>query len=537
MNRDPKQVVIGIPARTSLLKGALKLADTVAITYGPHGRTAMLDRFAGLLITKDGVTVAREVSLENPIEEAGCKVLRQACIKVNDDAGDGTTTTAVLAASIMREGHKMIMAGHDPNQIVRGIRKAAQTATEIIWGGAISVSGEALLKQVALISCNDDEEVAVALTEACMAVGKDGTVVIEPSESRDISILFKEGVEYPSGPASPSFLGTGTERTLKEPLVAVVIGVLATAQDVVSLLEEASQFPNNELILIADSIEGEALATISMNDRQGIVRCVPFGGGALGLQRRGVMEDIAALAGATLVDKSLGSNHQEFQIDWFGSFRSAAVGQTKTVFTAHDEAHEAVQGRIAKLKDDMLVSVHEYDRDKLRERIAKLQGGMCIIKVGGTTETEIRERRARIEDALGAVQSALRHGVVAGGGSAYLWASTYDSMCDDLEGDYLVGGQILLRALEAPLHKIASNAYQKADFIVAKVRADMMDTEDGSGWGYDARANSYRDLTAHPMVIDPAFVTVSALQAAVSVATTLLTAEASITPLPPKVQP
>lgn len=507
------------------------MADTVAVTYGPHGRTVMLDRMAGLLTTKDGVTVAREVGLEDPIEEAGCKILREACIKVNDEAGDGTTTTAVLAAAIMREGHRLIVAGHDPNQIVRGIRKTVEGVTELIEEMATPVKGEELLHQVAMVSCNGDEEVANALTEACMAVGKDGTVVIEPSERREISLVFKEGVEYPSGPSSPSFLGTNTERTMEDPLVAVIIGVLSSAQDVIPVLEEASQFPNNELILIADSIEAEALATISMNDRQGVVRCVPFGGSGLGLQRRGPMEDIAALAGATIADKSLGNDHRQFQAEWFGSFRHAAITMSKAVFTAHDEAHDGVQARIEKLKDEMASSVHEYDRDKLRERIAKLQGGMCILKVGGDTEAEIKERRARIEDALGAVQSALRHGVVPGGGTPYLWASTFVELCDELEGDEAVGGKILLHALEAPLHRLASNAFKKADGVVDKVRDGLLSVDNPPTFGWDGRQDVYRDLLEHPMVIDPLLVTLCALRSAVSVATTLLTAEASITPL------
>ena len=341
--------------------------------------------------------------------------------------------------------------------------------------------------------------------------------------------MFKEGVEYPSGPVNTSFLGSDTERTMNDPLVAVIVGVLSSAQDVVPVLEEASQFPNNELILIADAIEAEALATISMNDRQGVVRCVPFGGSGLGLQRRGPMEDIAALAGATIADKSLGNDHRAFSSEWFGSFRHAAISLSKAVFTAHDEAHDGVQARIAKLKDEMAASPHEYDRDKLRERIAKLQGGMCILKVGGTTEAEIKERRARIEDALGAVQSALRHGIVSGAGSSYLWASTYDALTDELQGDELVGGKILLRALQAPLHRIASNAYKRADSVVEKVYDGMKDDND-RWFCWDARQDIYRSPFEDPMIIDPAFVAVSALQAAVSVATTLLTVEASITP-------
>jgi len=529
--RHPKNVVLGTPARKGLLAGALTLADTVAVTYGPHGRTVLLDRAAGLLTTKDGVTVAREVGLEDPVQELGCKILRQACIKTNDEAGDGTTTTAILAAAILREGHKLISAGYDPNQIVRGIRKTADQIIPVLQKTAIPVTDERHLRQVALVSCNGDEEVADALTEACMAVGKDGTVVIEPSERREISVLFKEGVEYPSGPASTSFLGTGTERVLKDPLVAVIVGILSSAQDVVPVLEEASQFPNNELIIIADSIEGEALATISMNDRQGVVRCVPFGANGLGLRRRGPMEDLAALAGATLADKNLGSDPRQWQSEWFGSFQQATVGLSKAVFTAHDEAHDGVQARIAMLKDEMATSPHEYDRDKLRERIAKLQGGMCIIKVGGDTEAEVKERRARIEDALGAVQSALRHGVVAGGGTAYLWASTYEALCDHLPDGEKAGGQCLLRALQAPLHKIATNAYKKADGILDRLLNDMQDmgTFDWTGW--DAKTDTYRDFRQEPMIIDPAFVATTALQAAVSVATTLLTAEASITPL------
>jgi chaperonin GroEL len=529
MTRNPKQVIIGLDARKSLLSGALKLADTVAVTYGPHGHSVLLDRFAGLLTTKDGVTVAREVGLEDPVEDAGAKVIRQACLKVNDEAGDGTTTTAVLAAALMRHGHKMLVAGHDPNQVVRGIRKAAKRAEQVIWDHSLDVSDENLLRQVALISCNGDQPVADALTEACMAVGKDGTVVIEPSEGRDIELQFKEGIEYPNGPSSQVFLGQGTERVVESPLVAVVIGVLTSAQDVIPMLEEASQFPQNELVLIADGIEAEALTTIVMNDQKAVVKCVCFGASGLGLNRRGAMEDLAVLSGATLVDRSLGHDHRQFQSEWFGSFRRADIRQGKAVFTAYDEAHDNVQDRIAQLRDEMATCQHEYDRDRLRERIAKLQGGMCIVRVGGTTEPEIKERKARIEDALGAVQSALRHGVVAGAGTTYLTAAEDTLLLDGLTGDELVGGRILVNALKAPLYRLLENAH--AD--LPEVLADLKYNRTGPWIGWDAR-QGIRDLSLEPMIIDPTYVSVLALQSAVSVAGTLLTAEASITPKRPK---
>lgn len=521
--RSPKFVTSGNVARKGILAGALKLSKTVATSYGPGGRTALLDRFAGLLITRDGVTIAREVELEDPLENLGCKILKETCLKVNERAGDGTTTTAVLAGEILQQGHKMVLAGHDPNLLTKGVRWASQQVIESLQGQVLPVEDPAVLEQVALISSNGDEEIARHLADAILGVGKDGTVSIETGEGRTVEVIFKEGIEYPSGPASTVFLGTNTERILDKPLVAVVMGTLSTVADVQDILEEASQY-GHELLLIAESIIGEALQTIVLNDSKGVVKCVAFGGSGLGLRRKGPLEDICALSGATLVDRLGGMSLQGFPSEWFGGFQSVQVGMSKAVFTAVPEAHDSVAARVEQLQEEMLNSPHEYDRDRLRERIAKLQGGMAILKVGGETEAEIKERRARIEDALGATQSALKAGVVPGGGAAYLHAlATLQSPIGE-HPDFLIGVQVLKKALESPTRQIVSNAFQSADFIIASSVGQP------ERFGWDVKQACFRDLFTMPMVIDPYLVSSLALETAVSVACTLLTAEAAILP-------
>jgi len=519
-----KQISIGVDTRTRLLRGALKFSNTIATSYGPSGRTAILDRFAGLLISRDGVTIAREIEFEDKLENLGCKILKESCLRVNELAGDGTTTTAVLAASILEQGHKLILAGHDPNQIVLGIRHASNQVLDFLDSQAISVEDPAVLEQVALISSNGDEEVAQHLADAILGVGKNGTVAIETGEGRGVEVLFKEGIEYPSGPVSSTSLKGATERILTKPLVAVVLGTLATVDDVRDLLEEASQY-DNELVLVAESVIGEALQTILLNDQKGVVRCVPFGGSGLGLHRRGFLEDLCAISGATLVDRAGGMSLQGFPSEWFGGFLQVQVGLSKSVFTAIPEAHDWVAGRVEQLQEEMRSSLHEYDRDKLRERIAKLQGGMAILKVGGETEAEIKERRARIEDALGATQSALQHGIVIGGGNAYLQALAHVSGDSTKSPDFQSGIQCLRNALVSPATKILTNAYQSADYVVRST-LDLKDKQ--TGW--DVRTEQFRNLFESPMVVDPVHVSKQALIMAVSVATTLLTAEAAIVP-------
>ena len=529
--RKPKDITTGLEARTKLLEGAWIFAKTVTRTMGPKSGTVMLDRVSGILSTKDGVTVAREIHLADPLQNLGCAILREACIKVNNEAGDGTTTAACLAAGIVREAHKIIVGGSDPMQIVKGIREAAAFATETLWDIATPVEDREVLKCIALNASNHDEEVAETLTEACLAVGKNGTVVIEEGQSVGLEIEMKEGMEIDRGSASPYFLNNGAERLIEGSLVAVIPKVLVSIKDIQSVMEESSQWPDNDLVVIAKGIEGEALQTMVVNHKNGNIRCLGIKAPGFGHHVDGMMEDIAALAGCDVVDENKGFNHQKFEPEWFGSFRQVQVQGESAVFMAFDEAKDSVQIRIDHLKNELEGCPHEYDQDKLQERIAKLQGGFCSIKAGGATEPEIRERRARIEDALGAVQAALRDGTLPGGGAALLAAKEDLEARGFQEGSFGHGQRILANALTYPMRVIAQNAGESGDIIIHPVTEARSNEEDPdvAAWiGWDANTGEIRDLGKGSMVIDPALVTTKALEAAVSVAGSLLSVETAI---------
>ena len=526
--KNPKSIRFGQSARKKLLEGAQILTRAVAVTYGPMGRNVLLDRFGGLLMTKDGVTVAREIDLQDNLMNCGSAILKEACLKTNDEAGDGTTTTAILTTAILQEGNKQVVAGCHPGELVKGIREAAKFAETLIYELSTPVEDGGVLKNVALIASNGDIEVAENLTEACLAVGKDGSVVIEEGEAREIILDFKEGVELPFGPISPYFMKDKEERTLESPLIVVIPQKLSAAADVISIMEESSQFPDNELVIFAESIEGEALQVMLMNDQKGIVPCVGFGASGLGLHRKGPMSDLAALAGCEIVDPEAGADHRTFKSEDFGSYRKISIQSNKTIITAYAEAQPSIDAQIQKIQNELQIATHDFDRDKLTERAAKLQGGFCVLKVGGTTEIEIKERRARIEDALGSLQAALKEGVVPGGGSSLLAASSYLYERGFEEGEFGLGQKILADALKAPLYQLAKNAGYEGAVIADKVQTSW-GGEIGEWSGWDLIQGEIRDLGADPMIIDPVLVVVTALSAAVSVATTLLTVEGAIT--------
>jgi len=527
----PKHIDFHQEARKKLLKGAQLLAKTTAVTYGPQGRTVMLDRAAGLMATKDGVTVAREVVLSDPVENLGAHTLMEACVRVNDQVGDGTTTAAILSAVLLEEAHRLVVAGYDPMHVSQGILKAADRAIDVIKGIAVPIGTQEELERVAFVASNEDSDVASSLAEACMAVGKDGTISIEDGHGIGVDLLLKDGMEIDKG-VPPAFLRDhgGVERTIEGPLVALIAAKLVTVQDIQHVLEESSQWPNNDLILLAYSIEGQALTTMLVNDAQQVVRSCGIQAPGFGPKQKDYLEDIAALSGATLVDPDLGMDWTGgFDPEWFGSFRKATLKAKSSLFLAYDEASGMVSERIQELRRQMQEASSDYDRDRISERMARLSGGLAILKVGGPTESVLKERRARVEDALGAVRAALEEGVVPGGGSAYLTASEYLSTeGKDLNQAEQGGWSAMAKALKSPLATLAHNAGEEGPSVVH--RTTKARRGDDSSWiGWDVMQRRLRDFSEDPLVLDPTPVATTAVEAAASVTATLITAEVSIT--------
>ena len=512
MSRD---VVFGSDFRKGIIEGAKVFAKTVTSTMGPQSGTVMINRMGGLLQTKDGVTVAREINLKNPVMNMGCQILKEACIKVNDEAGDGTTTTACLTKAILVEANKLVVAGHDPIVIQRELFEASRKIRDKLIEDSLSVEEEDEVRSVAMISCNGDDEVADVLTEACLAVGKDGTVVIEEGQTLGIEMNYKEGLEINAGAVSRHFLDNKLEVKLVSPLVAIVPKVITSMKDVHSMLEESSQFPQNTLLLICYGLEGEALKFMATNHVKDVCKSMVINVGGVSLKRGEYMKDLASLCGCEVLEEDT-YNYEKFDTEWFGSCLEVLVKEKTSVFQSFEEAEESINARCAQLETEMLSSVSDYDRDNLQQRISKLKGGFCLVSVGGVTEAEMREKRARIEDALGAVQSALRSGIVAGGGTAYLKAS---KILSDRGGE-----GVLKKALEMPMITIVNNAKQEGGYVV---RTILSNYEEGDWVGWDLRkqepANMYQ-----LKVIDPLLVALKAVESSVSVAGTLVMAEAGI---------
>jgi chaperonin GroEL len=484
-----------------------------------------MDRMAGLMTTKDGVTVAREVTFADHTENQGCEILKQACIKVNDEVGDGTTTVAILAAALVQEGHKLIATGVDPGGMVRGLYRASNDAIAHIKSMSIPVTNQAELERVAFIASNGDAEIARNLAEACMAVGKDGTVTVEDGMGLDTTLEFHEGMEIDQGPCSPAFLGDNPERIINAPLVAVIHGRLRSLEDVQDLMETASQWPGNELVVFCLIAETEALAVMTVNNSKGVMKSVAIGAPGMQFRKVEYLEDLAAISGATMVDPIAGLDHRKWNPEWFGSLKQIVIKARSVTLTALPEAAESIALRMEELRAQEATCVSDYDRDRLKERLAKLSGGLAVLKMGGVTEIAMKERRARVEDALGAVRAALRSGVVPGGGIAYLRAASVlgEPMTNMSAEAY--GRRILRNALSRPLEILADNARGRHEGLIV---ARMVEAR-GAGWdGWDALTDQYRDLSQDPMIADPTDVVVSVINAAVSVAATLLTVETAI---------
>lgn len=528
---QPKLILTGSEARQRLLAGAQKFTRTVCATYGPKGRHVMLDRAAGLLATKDGVTVAREIHLADPVMNMACQILKVACIKVNDEAGDGTTTVACIASAILEEGLKLVEGGYNPIQVARGMRAAANSAVNVVVDLARPVEGQSQLEQVALIASNGNVEIARNMAEAVMAVGKNGTITIEDGQGVATVLEFKDGMEIARGALSSHFLKNGTSRELVNPLIAVIVGTLKDVEDVQDVMEVASQWPDNPLLIFAETVQGQALTTMIINDSQGVMQCVAVASPGFVTRKRDYLGDIAALAGADVVDLAMGNDWKSWNPEWFGTVSKVTIGAKKTTLLALDEASEAIQERIKVIKREAATAISDHDIDRLNERMASLSSGLCVMKIGAHTEAELKAKRAAVEDALSAVRAALEDGVVPGGGTTYLAAS--DGLLATLPAeespDFVAGWKAVAQALRAPLATLANNAGESGSLVVERVRAARLLPLSWVGW--DGMTGQIRDLSLEPMVLDPQKVAISVIDASVSVASTLLTSEVSISGL------
>jgi chaperonin GroEL len=525
---NPRRVLVGVENRQRLLAGASIFARAVCITYGPHGRTVLLDRAHGLLTTKDGITVAREIHLADPVANMACQTLREACLKVNNETGDGTTSVACVANALLQEGVKLVAAGYDPMLLAQGMQAAALEAQECVRSISRPAETQADLEHVALIASNGDHDIAKNMAEAVMAVGKNGNVSVEDGKGVETKLVFKDGMEFDRGVCSTLFLQGKTSRELPGVLVACIGAVLRTLEDVQDLLEVASQFGGRELLVIAEDVVGDALATMTLNDAKGIVKCVAIKAPG-NFQLREYLGDIAAMSDATVIDPMTGGSWHTWDAQWFGMLSYATVQSQKTTLVALEDAKDLIRDRIQYITAQIPGCSSEYDRDRLKERRATLEGGLCVMEIGAPTEAALKEKRARVEDALGSVQSALHEGLVPGGGTAYLEASDgllYINREDSPE--FLAGWRAVAKALQAPLEQLAHNAGLDGRTIVETTV--LRRQQDDTGWvGWDANLNACRDLGGNESpIVDPTRVVCTVIATAVSVIATLLTSEVSI---------
>ena len=525
-----RSILYGAENRRKLTAGAALFNRAVGITYGPQGKTVLLDRAVGLLATKDGVTVAREMDLPDPVENIACQALKAACIKVNDEAGDGTTTAACMSASLVTESCKLVAAGYNPVLMSRGVQMAAQEAILAIQDMAQPIQTQAQLEKVALISSNGDQEVASKMAEAVMAVGKNGTVSIEDGNGIDTTLEFKSGMTIDRGAASMHFLKDNTERYLDGPIVALIAATLRTVEDVLDLCEEATTMGGRPLLLICNGIEGEALKTLILNDANPDIDfefCAILSPGNFD-KKADLMADIAALSGADVIDPTTGGSWKKWDRNCFGALRSAKVRAKETTMMAYDEASETIQDRIVAINNSRSFATSQYDLDRINERLAILEGGLCVMQIGAHTEAELKEKRARVEDALGAVQSSLAEGIIPGGGISYLAAyQVIVGQCPSEDPEIRAGWSTVEQALLMPLATLIQNAGENGDFVIQKLLELRADPFSWVGW--NARTKEYDDFMKSGDVIDPTRVACAVINAASSSAATLMSSEVSIT--------
>ncbi|BBL78239.1 60 kDa chaperonin [Rubrobacter xylanophilus] len=515
-----KELKFNTEARQALERGVNKLADAVKVTLGPKGQYVVLDKkFGSPTITNDGVTIAREIELEDIFENQGAQLLKEVATKTNDVAGDGTTTATVLAQVIVREGLKNVAAGANPVILRNGIEKAVEKAVEAIREQAKEISGKDEIARVGAISARS-EEVGDVIAEAIDKVGKDGVVNVEEGQTLGIDLEFTEGMQFDKGYLSPYFVTDQDrmEAVLEDPYILIANQKISNVQDLLPLLNQVMQ-ANKPLLIIAEDVEGEALATLIVNKLRGTFQSAAVKAPGFGDRRKRMMEDIAILTGGEVITEELGLKLENTQLSQLGRARKVVVTKDDTTIVDGAGDPEQIKGRINQIKAELETTDSDFDREKLQERLAKLAGGVAVIKVGAATETELKEKKHRVEDALSATRAALEEGIVPGGGVALLKAQkAVGELLDELDGDERTGARIVYRALEEPIRQIAENAGADGSIVVDKVRAQ------GDSIGFNALTGGYEDLVAAG-VIDPAMVTRSALQNAASIAGLLVTTD------------
>ncbi len=520
-----KQIVYGEDSRQAILRGVNALADAVKVTLGPKGRNVVLDKkFGSPTITKDGVTVAKEIELKDTLENMGAQMVREVASKTSDIAGDGTTTATVLAQAIYREGAKNVAAGANPMELKRGIERAVEVIVEELKKASKPVSGQAIA-QVGTISANSDETIGKIIAEAMDKVGKDGVITVEEAKSMETSLEVVEGMQFDRGYLSPYFV-TDPERmevVLENPFILIHEKKISSMKDLLPLLEQVAR-AGKPLVIVAEDVDGEALATLVVNKLRGTLQAAAVKAPGFGDRRKAMLEDIATLTGGKAITEDLGIKLENVRVEDLGKAKKVVIDKDNTTIVEGGGQQSAIEGRVKVIRHQVEETTSDYDREKLQERLAKLVGGVAVIKVGAATETEMKEKKARVEDAMHATKAAVEEGIVPGGGVALIRAS---KALENLkaEGDQMVGVKLIHKAVEAPLRWIATNAGQEGSIVVQKVK-DMKADE-----GYNAASDKYENLVSAG-VIDPVKVVRTALQNASSIASLLLTTEAMVSEIP-----
>ena len=522
-----KQIVHGEESRSAILRGVNHLANAVKITLGPRGRNVILDKkFGSPTITKDGVTVAKEIELQDPMENMGAQMVREVASKTSDVAGDGTTTATVLAQALIRDGIKTVAAGANPMALKRGIDKAVEAAAQDLTNISKPVKGE-MIAQVGTISANNDKTIGKIIAEAMKKVGKDGVITVEESKTLDTALEVVEGMQFDRGYLSPYFV-TDPERmecTLENALVLINEKKISNMKDLLPLLEQVAKV-GKPFVIICEEVEGEALATLVVNKLRGTLQCCAIKAPGFGDRRKAMLEDIAILTGGKVISEDLGIKLENVKMDDLGRVKKITVDKDNTTIVEGGGKSSDIEGRVKQIRTQIEETTSDYDREKLQERLAKLVGGVALIKVGAATETEMKEKKARVEDAMHATKAAVEEGIVPGGGVALLRLVPAVDKLKKLESDEQIGVNLVKRALEEPIRLIALNAGHEGAVIVEKVRANT-----STNFGFDANAEDFGDMIQKG-IIDPTKVTRCALQNASSIASLLLTTEALISEVP-----
>ena len=526
-----KQVIHGEESRAAILRGVNQLADAVKVTLGPKGRNVVIDKkFGSPTITKDGVTVAKEIELRDALENMGAQMVREVASKTSDVAGDGTTTATVLAQAIFKEGVRTVAAGANPMALKRGIDKAVEQVVAQIKALAQPVSGDSIA-QVGTVSANGDKTIGTLIAQAMDKVGKDGVITVEESKTMDTTLEVVEGMQFDRGYLSPYFVTDADrmEAVVEEPLILINEKKISNMRDLLPILEQVAKM-GRPLVIIAEDVEGEALATLVVNKLRGTLNVAAVKAPGFGDRRKAMLEDIAVLTGGRVISEDLGIKLETIKVEDLGKAKRVVIDKDNTTIVEGAGEGAAIEGRVKTLRNQVEETTSDYDREKLQERLAKLVGGVAVIKVGAATETEMKEKKARVEDAMHATRAAVEEGIVPGGGVTLVRAGkildTY--LTEAVDSDEQIGVTIVRRALEEPLRQIVGNAGKEGAVIVEKIRAN-----DESNYGFNAASEQFEDLVAAG-VIDPAKVTRTALQNAASIAGLMLTTEAMIADMPEK---